>query len=127
MNLELELGRALAVIGAILAGWHWIRRQGMLRAKGSVVRVEALDSAPASKSQVRPVKLTVRFTDGQGLVRFFTGSARGDDRKPGDAIGVLYRSNDPAHAMLDDMSIWVAPIVVAAIGLGLAIMGLVKL
>lgn len=127
MNLELEIGLALAVIGAGLGIWHWIRRQRMTRTKGSVVRLEVLTQEKGSKNPAKPVKLTVRFTDGQGLVRFFTGPARGEERKPGDPVGVLYLASDPQKAFIDDMSVWVAPIVVVAIGIGLAAMGFFKL
>lgn len=127
MNLELEIGLALAAIALVLAGWHWIRRQQMTRTRGNIVRVEVLPQEKSTRNPARPVKLTVRFNDGQGLVRFFTGSARGEDRKPGDAIAVLYRASDPQQAVIDDLGVWVAPIVVGAIGLGLAAMGFFKM
>ncbi len=126
MNLELEIGLVLAAVGALLAAWHWFRRQGMTRTKGSVVRSEAVGADKTAKNPVKYAKLTIRFTDGQGLVRFFTGPARGDDRKPGDPINVLYSANDPQKAFVDDLSVWVAPIVVVAIGVGLAVMGWLK-
>jgi hypothetical protein len=127
MNLELEIGLALAVVALALAGWHWIRRQRMTRTKGSIIRSEVVADAKASKNPVKSVKITVRFNDGQGLVRFFTGAARGEERKPGDSIAVLYRPSDPQHAEIDDLSVWVAPIVVGAIGIGLAAMGVLKM
>jgi hypothetical protein len=126
MNLELQIGLGLALIGALLGAWHWIRRAGMTRAKGSIVRIDIMTEAKGAKSPARAVKLTVRFTDGQGAVRFFTGLARGEDRKPGDTIGILYRASDPQKAMIDDLGIWVAPIVVVLIGIGLAVMGWLK-
>jgi hypothetical protein len=127
MNLELEIGLVLALVGVLLGAWHWIRRQRMTRTNGSIVRIEAVAADKGSKHPAKPVKLTIRFTDGQGLVRFFTGPARGEERKPGDGIGVLYVASDPQKASIDDLSVWVAPIVVVAVGIGLAVMGILKL
>jgi len=126
MTLELEIGLALALVALLMAGWQWVRRQRMTRTKGSIVRVDAATDAAAAKGPAKSAKLTIRFTDGQGLVRFFSSQGRGEDRKPGDSIGVIYSPSDPQQAAIDDLTIWVAPIVVGAIGIGLAVMGVLK-
>lgn len=121
MNLEVQIGLALVAIGLGMALRQLVRRIGMTQAKGNIVRVEALDPAPSGKAPARPGKITVRFTDTQGVVRFFTGKSRGEERRPGETIAILYRPSDPQGARIDSLAVWVTPLVLAAIGVFLAV------
>lgn len=114
MTLELQIGFGLVAIGLVLALLQLVRRLGMTRASGNVVRIETLDKD--AKAPVKSAKITVRFNDAQGVVRVFSGETRGEERKPGDTVAILFKASDPQVARIDTLSVWVAPLVVAVLG-----------
>ncbi len=114
MTLEIQIGFGLVAIGLILALVHLVRRLSMTRASGHVVRIETIDKD--AKTPIKAAKITVRFNDAQGVVRFFSGETRGEERKAGDAIAILYKTSDPQVARIDSLSVWVAPLVLAVLG-----------
>jgi hypothetical protein len=86
----------------------------MTRASGHVVRIETIDKD--AKTPIKSAKITVRFNDAQGVVRFFAGETRGEDRNAGDSIAILYKTSDPQVARIDTLSVWVAPLVLVVLG-----------
>jgi hypothetical protein len=121
MTLELQIGIGLIAISLLLAILNLVRRLGMVRTNGHVVRSEAMAGKAAPNSPAQSAKLTVRFTDTQGLVRFFSGTISGEMRKPGETIAILFKKSDPQVARIDTLSVWVAPLVVGVLGLFLIV------
>ena len=123
MLLELELGAALVVLGLLIALWQYVRGRSGVATHGKVARVEE----PDKKSPLGEAKLTIRFVDGEGALRFFTASVRGTRYRVSDDIPVRYAPKDPGKARIDEGAAkWVRPLVVAVVGLFLIGAGLMK-
>ncbi|MDR3494355.1 MAG: DUF3592 domain-containing protein [Ancalomicrobiaceae bacterium] len=123
MLLELELGAALIVLGLLIAIWQYFRGRSGIATHGKVARIDATDK----KSPLGEAKLTIRFVDGEGALRFFSASVRGTRYSVSDDIPVRYSAKDPGNARVDEGAAkWVRPLVVAVVGLFLIGAGLLK-
>eukprot|EP01037_Dinobryon_pediforme_P031803 gene31803-36466_t len=124
MNLDIPIGGALLAIGLVLAAWRFRRRLTARRASGKVIRVDIVTTKDGEPHPSQRSTSKVQFADSQGAIRFFSSEDRAERRKLGDIVPVLYSPSDPQHAWIDDLGIYVLPIVLGALGLVLPARGL---
>ncbi len=117
MNLDIPIGGALLAIGLAIAAWRFRRRLTARRASGKVIRVDIVTTKDGAPHPSQRSTSKVQFADGQGAIRFFSSEDRAERRKLGDIVQVLYAPANPQDAWIDDLGIYVLPIVLGALGL----------
>ena len=125
MHLAIPIGLVLVLLSLVLAGRHWLIRRAAVRAIGKVVRVAAGQAGAGNAGPTSGARSTIQFADANGMIRLFHVEET-EPRKPGESVSILYPQADPSKAQIDDVAIWVRPLVIGVLGLVMMGYGLLR-